>query len=292
MTTFLRVISCGLIDLHHQDSQHPNGHTPGMISSAIDSVAARVNSISSSSNNVTSASGTAPNSPTRKNKRLSGQHIVSRLSRRRHWSKNGPSGSGNRGSTQGPSTAGASNSSTSGPGLMGAMGEDFRIRDEDIAVSAYQPSYAGSIASSMTRPHLSLTNTSSAFHEVGSSTPTPPPMPDLETAMATAVSDPSLGARPALPTADNTNSGDELATTVSTVTSTRSISNGNTNNGRTSAGVRTSPKSMSFTSNTMTVTPLTSPRASTTIERNNLKPDHIHNHALVVDTALDRHFGF
>jgi hypothetical protein len=171
---------------------------------------------------------------------------------------------------------------------MGAMGEDFRIRDEDIAVSAYQPSCAASIASSMTRPHLSLTNTSSAFHEVVGSTP--PPLPDLETAMAAAVSDPSLGARPrsALTTVENSSSGDELVAT----TSTRSAGNGNSNNGRTGAGVRTSLKSMSLTSNTSAVTPLTSPRVSTTIERSHLKPDHIHNHALIVDTALDRHFGF
>ncbi|KAF5101392.1 hypothetical protein D0Z00_000871 [Geotrichum galactomycetum] len=285
MTTFLRVISCGLIDLHHQDSNHPGGYT---ITGAADYRSPRINSFSSSSNNVTTGAA-VPNSPTRKNKRLSGQHLVSRLSRRRHRSKHGSGGGCNRDSTQGDAGAGANDSSTNVPGLMGAMGEDFRIRDEDIAVSAYQPSCAASIASSMTRPHLSLTNTSSAFHEVVGSMP--PPLPDLETAMAAAVSDPSLGARPrsALVTVENASSGDELAATTPTITSTQSNGNGNSN-GRT--GVRTSPKSMSFTSNTIVVTPLTSPRASTTIERSNVKPDHIHNHALVVDTALDRHFGF
>lgn len=234
----------------------------------------RISTFSSSSpkNNTT-----APSSP-RKNKRLSGQHIVSRLSRR-HRSKNRQSYDGFEG------TDASGGGSKNVQGLVGATGEDFRIRDEDIAVSAYQPSCAASIASSMTRPHLSLTNTSSAFHEITGGELAPPPMPDLNAAMA--ASSPSLSgkgaARPqsGLANVENTND-DELAATTSMQL------NGNSR----VLGAGASPKSMSLTSNTTAATPLTSPRPSATIERTTNKPDHIHNHTLVVDTVLDRHFGF
>lgn len=276
MTTFLRVISCGLIDLHHPNSNHTEGSPNPSMRRAAEITLPRISSFSSSNPN---NNATAPGSP-RKNKRLSGQHIVSRLSRRRHRSKNRQSYDGYEG------TDANGGGSKNVQGLVGATGEDFRIRDEDIAVSAYQPSCAASIASSMTRPHLSLTNTSSAFHEItGGSGLAPPPMPDLNAAMA--ASNASLSgkgaARPrsGLANVENTND-DELVATASMQL------NGH---GRVS-GAGASPKSMSLTSNTTAATPLTSPRPSATIERTTNKPDHIHNHTLVVDTALDRHFGF
>lgn len=242
MTSFLRAISCGLIDIQSkplsENIDTPRSHGKRSISlrhlgnrhhSEADDIysptsrSPRRSSATFSYNSYTENNGNARPSH---GKRLSGQHIVSRLSRRHRKSKQ-LSNSMDLHSSAAHNNNNARNTGSSGQ--IGTTGEDFRIRDEDIAIPSHRPSYACSFASSMTRPHVSITNTSSAFHE---SFPVPA-MPNLADSLAASgiestdsvAVDPIKGPASDLPVLYTQTPNPPQTTTTTTITTTISTTN-------------------------------------------------------------------
>lgn len=183
MPSFLQAVSCGLIgstqdsspegqDAHHHNrstslrrlgNKHENDNdlqnTP------------RISSLRSSSS-INHNDNDPHTSRKRSSKRMSGQGIVSRLSRRHRKSKSLSNGAHPHSEAVAADTHPATRS------LLGITGEDFRIRDEDIAIPSVRASYAASFSSStMTKPHTSITNTSTAFQDCEGSVPAIPAMP-------------------------------------------------------------------------------------------------------------------
>lgn len=201
MGSFVHLLTCGLFGSAHSDDPQSVSSTTPHSKEPIDLQARRSTGHYTNAQNPQQQQSGSPSKHTEK--------LFRRLTSRHRKRKSVPV---------------ASNGTLAPPtddNLVGPRTEDFRIRDEDIAASMY----AGSVASSMTRPHYAITNTSSAFQIA---------LPQQEP--------------------------DRAASPVPTLGSPT------------------------------TKSPIMSPRVSVSIDRP--RTDHVYNHALVVDTQLDRNFGF
>lgn len=193
MTSFLSAISCGIIGSKNSGSHHGSSekrHTAHPTTYDDKEHSASNNQQESPTTSELNHSGPSVDDPgsKRSSKRLSGGLKNSRLS----WGHRKPK-------TRAPSqTKSKEHNRPFHPrhqSVFGTTGEDFRIRDEDIAISSHRPSFACSMDSNLIKPHTVITNTSSVFQDYGSIVPA---MPDLHSALASSTILPDMLAVPVL----------------------------------------------------------------------------------------------